>query len=273
MTVVVSEGVVRLRELSVGGTLSCEDGTENGIGIGIGWSPGAAPVLTDQRLDVVETGFISFALMVNGRLGSHRGSGTLTLLFPGLTADEQAQLCTTGELTWTLERTAVETGIPRGQVVRVEHVQGLRITVALGASDSEQTTTITRLEPRPTRHYRGRTSQDETMKVATRRTEAGVGLLRFDWGWELVCDDGTEVAGGSGYSFWGGMVMPPGRLDLDDVSVGPGGQALHVHGQLGAHLGTGTVTFKWPALTEDLQAQLCESGEQTWELWRTDAGY
>ena len=67
--------------------------------------------------------------------------------------------------------------------------------------------------------------------------------------------------------------MPQGRFDLDWVTGGPGGEALHVHGQLGAHLGSGTVTLKWPALTDDLQAQLCVSGEQTWELWRTDAGY
>ena len=111
------------------------------------------------------------------------------------------------------------------------------------------------------------------MRVGTRRTEAGVDVLDFDWGYELACDDGTEFAGGSGYGFGGGLAMPPGRLDMDFVYVGPGGDALHVHGQLGAHLGSGTVTLTMPALTDDLQAQLCVSGEQTWELWRTDAGY
>jgi hypothetical protein len=29
----------------------------------------------------------------------------------------------------------------------------------------------------------------------------------------------------------------------------------------------------WPMLTDDLQAQLCTSGDLTWELWRIDAGY
>jgi hypothetical protein len=273
VTVAVSDGVVRLTELDVGATLRCEDGTENGIGIGIGWSRGSQPVLTDQRLDVTVTEFITFALVLNGRLGSHRGSGTLTLLFPGLTADEQAQLCTTGELTWTLERTDRETSITGGQAVRVQRVEGRRITVAIGESEPGETASAARLEPRPVRHYRGLTSQDETMKVGTRRTEAGVDLLDFDWGYELACDDGTEFAGGSGYGFGGGLPMPPGRLDMDSVYVGPGGDALHVHGELGAHLGTGTVTLTMPALTDDLQAQLCVSGEQTWELWRTDAGY
>ena len=139
VTVVVSDGVVRLSELSVGATLTCEDGTENGFGIGIDWSRDSQPVLTDQRLDVTVTEFITFALMVNGRLGSHRGSGTLTLLFPGLTADEQAQLCTTGELTWTLERTDRETSIPGGRAVRVQRVEEGDDSVAIGERESGET--------------------------------------------------------------------------------------------------------------------------------------
>ena len=37
--------------------------------------------------------------------------------------------------------------------------------------------------------------------------------------------------------------------------------------------GAGTLTVIQAALTEDLHAQLCKSVEQTWELWRTDAGF
>jgi len=53
----------------------------------------------------------------------------------------------------------------------------------------------------------------------------------------------------------------------------PFGIALHVHGELDAHLGSGTVSMIWPWLTEDLGAQRCQTGEQTWRLWRTDAGF
>jgi hypothetical protein len=111
------------------------------------------------------------------------------------------------------------------------------------------------------------------MRVTTRRNDAGVGLLTLSWGWTLTCEDGTQVLGRTGYFFGGGgQVMPRGRIDLDLVSVGPG-DAFHVHGELGAHVGSGTMSLTWPALTENLQAQLCTSGEPTWDLWRTDAGY
>jgi hypothetical protein len=70
------------------------------------------------------------------------------------------------------------------------------------------------------------------------------------------------------------QVMPPGRLDLDIVpDAFPLGIALHVHGELDAHLGSGTVSMIWPRLTEDVRAQRCQTGEQTWRLWRTDAGF
>lgn len=110
------------------------------------------------------------------------------------------------------------------------------------------------------------------MRVVTRRDDAGVGLLRLSWRWTLVCEDGIQVLGRTGYFFGGGgHVMPRERLDMDLVSIGPG-EAFHVHGDLDGHLGSGTVALTWPALTQDLQAQLCVSGEQTWDLWRTDAG-
>ena len=72
------------------------------------------------------------------------------------------------------------------------------------------------------------------------------------------------------------VVIPPGQLDLDFGPVRTLSQpaaAFHIHGELDAHSGSGTSTMAWPVITENLQAQLCTSGEQTWELWRTDAGY
>ena len=38
-----------------------------------------------------------------GELGSLRGQGTASMSAATLTSDEQAQLCTTGDLTWTVE--------------------------------------------------------------------------------------------------------------------------------------------------------------------------
>jgi hypothetical protein len=48
---------------------------------------------------------------------------------------------------------------------------------------------------------------------------------------------------------------------------------FNLNGELDAHSGAGSLTIVWPMLTEDLQAQLCTSGDLTWELWRIDAGF
>jgi hypothetical protein len=39
----------------------------------------------------------------DGLLGPLRGEGTVSIAVPALTVDEQAQLCTTGDLTWEVE--------------------------------------------------------------------------------------------------------------------------------------------------------------------------
>ena len=114
------------------------------------------------------------------------------------------------------------------------------------------------------------------MTVRTNRTDTGIALHYMTVGSELPCEDGTGF-GGTIYAhafFDTTQVMPPGRLDLDIVPGAlPLGIALHVHGELDVHLGSGTVSMIWPFLTEDLEAQRCQTGEQPWRLWRTDAGY
>ena len=64
----------------------------------------------------------TLAIHLEGRLGWLRGEGTLSLATAALTVDEQAQLCTTGDLTWEAEfvRTIPRTNVdaPAGYVVR-----------------------------------------------------------------------------------------------------------------------------------------------------------
>jgi hypothetical protein len=45
-----------------------------------------------------------------------------------------------------------------------------------------------------------------------------------------------------------------------------------VNGRLGPHAGDGTTSGVVPALTADLDAQACRSGELTWRAWRIDPG-
>jgi hypothetical protein len=268
----VSDGVARLDHLLIDGPYRCADGTEGQIGTGVGWGGNGGPMITDQQLELSENWQV-IAFMVSGRIGPHRGSGTVTFLLPGLTADEQAQLCTMGETTWTVERTAGE-DFPFGPAV-VQRAGGRTVTSGFGSAGSAATTALARAENRSIRHYHGRTSQGLPMAARTRRADAGIALLGLTLGFELACDDGTEFEGGSRPSayFEATVVLPPGRLDLDSPPGLFPAESFHVHGELDAHSGSGTLTMIWPIITEDLQAQLCKSGEQTWELWRTDAGY
>jgi len=266
--VLVSNGVPYLGLVLVEGPYLCEDGTEGEVETGVGWFP-RGPAIEDENFDLSENWDV-IAFTVSGRLGSQRGSGTLTFLMPGLTADQQAaQVCALGEVTWSVERTTEEaSAVARDGLVK--RVGERTITMKPGAS--ERTVGFARTGALPVRQYRGRTSQDLPMAARTQRADSGIALLGLSWGSVMVCEDGSEQE-------WyfrrpqSPTVLPPGRLDFDEEPTLESPWALHIHGELDAHLGSGTTAQVLPVITDDLQAQLCESGDQTWELWRTDAGY
>jgi hypothetical protein len=276
LSVIVRNGVPYLGVLVIDGPYSCEDGTKGDIaGGGFGWSPSdlAGPVPTNKPFELSENGG-DFAFMFSGRLGTLRGSGTLTVLMPALTADERAaQVCTFGG-TWSVER--FDTSLSLKPTMTVEAEGGRTLATGFRVAGTQDSTTLAQTAAGPIRHYRGGTAQDTAMALRTSRTATGIALLYMTVGSELACDDGTEFEGTIfAHAFFDTtQVMPPGRLDLDIVpDAFPLGIALHVHGELDAHLGSGTVSMIWPMLTEDLTAQRCQTGEETWMLWRTDAGF
>ena len=272
---VSGDGVAWLSLLLIDGPYKCADGTEGDVETGLGWLRRGSPVIADRHLDLSENWGV-IAVMGAGRIGAHSGSGTLTFLLPALTANEQAQVCTMGELTWTVERTDGE-DFPFSSAVLVQRADGRTVTMPYGATRSEGTSAPAKAGLRPIRHYHGRTSQGFRMVARTRRTDAGVALHGLTWDYVLGCDDGSENQGGDrplSY-FEERIVMPPGRLDLDrgpEPTLDQPSGVFHFHGELNAHSGSGTLAVIWPEITEDLGAQLCKSGELTWELWRTDAG-
>lgn len=276
ISVVVRDGVPYLGVLVIDGPYSCEDGSQGEIAYdGFAWSPSdlAGPVPTNEPFELSENSG-SFAFMLSGRIGTLRGSGTLTFLVPGLTADEQAaQVCTFGG-TWSVER--IDTFLSLKPTMTIEAEGGRTLATGFRVADSQNSTTLAQTETGPIRHYQGGTAQDIAMALRTRRTDTGIALLYMTVGSLLACEDGTEFEGTifAHAFFETTQVMPPGQLDLDIVPDAlPPEIALHVHGELGAHLGSGTVSMIWPLLTEDLRAQRCQTGEQTWRLWRTDAGF
>jgi hypothetical protein len=266
-------------------TLDCEDGSQVQYGMGYGWSPGLR--MSPERLDYDEVA-PDEALHVHGRLGVHGGSGTFSFTVPALTADEKgAQLCTTGELTWQLQRTAGEkSSLPAADSQTLVSPQGTTRTLIVSGADGTTKTVITsgadgtmrtvitsgaktaagtgRL-----RNYRGRTSQAEPMHLTTARVDSTIELRSFDAAWTLGCEDGTEFGWGEYWWFYSGLTLSPARLDFDNVWTE---EAMHVHGRLGTHVGSGTFSDAIAALTADEQAQLCTTGELTWRAWRTNAG-
>lgn len=97
-----------IREMDYGVTFTCEDQTTQDWGIG--WGLSNSLPITDRVFSFDEV-FLDQATHIAGELGKLRGSGTMTITIAALTEDEQAQLCTTGELTWAVEfaRTIVRT--------------------------------------------------------------------------------------------------------------------------------------------------------------------
>ena len=277
ISVIVRHGVPHLGMLVIDGPYSCEDGTQGDIaGGGFGWFPSdlAGPVPTDEPFEVSENGG-DFAYEVSGHLGLLRGSGSLTFLMPAITADEQAaQVCTFGG-TWSVER--IDTfSLSLKPAMTVEAAGGRTLATGFRVAGSQDSTTLAQTETGTIRHYRGGTTQDTAIALRTSRTDTGIALLYMTVGSSLACEDGTEFGGTIfAHAFFDTtQVMPPGRLDFDIVpDAFPLGIALHVHGELDSHLGSGTVSMIWPRLTEDLRAQRCQTGEQTWRLWRTDAGF
>lgn len=119
-----------ITELRMRFTLTCEDATTQGWGMGFGFGGHGIPIT--EKAFVFDSVDPFQAVHLSGQLGWLHGEGTLSVAIPALTTDEQSQLCTTGDLTWqadyvgtiTRSRTA-----PAATTVRmVEHAgEGLRV--------------------------------------------------------------------------------------------------------------------------------------------------
>ena len=90
-----------MSRIRLNSTLTCEDQTTQGFGIdfGVARRDGA---ITDGEFSF-DQNLGNIAVHVAGELGSLTGQGTASMLTASLTSDEQAQLCTTGDLTWTVD--------------------------------------------------------------------------------------------------------------------------------------------------------------------------
>ena len=91
-------------------TLTCEDTSTQRWGVVFGWGVLGENGDFDAEFNDAENGFY---LHVAGAIRWGRGSGTLEFNRSTLTADGQdAQLCASGDLTWTVERVIPPTETP-----------------------------------------------------------------------------------------------------------------------------------------------------------------
>jgi len=127
-------GPLVLRGFAFVTDVPCEDGTIQlwGIGYGFAGPPDALPELPSHRLDF-DAVDPSTAIHLHGMIQAVHGEGTLAWTTSALAADETAVLCTTGERTWTVERTepAVTTSSPTGQPIEVHRYRFGDVTVTL----------------------------------------------------------------------------------------------------------------------------------------------
>ena len=122
------QGTLRLRAIDFEVVFTCEDTSTQHWGIGFGFYPGLALPDRVLSLDSVDP---DLALHINGTFGPRHASGDLSATIPALTEDEQAQLCTTGDLTWTMRHRR-----PSGTSAPSPRLDG-RIRVVIGPSGTE----------------------------------------------------------------------------------------------------------------------------------------
>jgi hypothetical protein len=102
-----SGGTFVISQMSFNFNLVCEDGQL--IGAGAGFFGFDVPIDSNGRF---QFDFLNVfqSLHWKGRVAPNGARGTATYLLPGLTADEQAELCPSGDVTWTAAPTARPAG-------------------------------------------------------------------------------------------------------------------------------------------------------------------
>ncbi len=115
------------------------------------------------------------------------------------------------------------------------------------------------------RIYRGETSQGQAIAFRVVKTDAGRSVVVMFLTAAVTCEDATTQEWGFGWDFGntGSVPITDGAFSYDQVDQF---MAAHFDGRLGPLRGEGTVSMAVPAMTADEQAQLCTTGDLTWEV-------
>lgn len=115
------------------------------------------------------------------------------------------------------------------------------------------------------RVYAGETSQGKPISFQVMKTDTGRFLKGFKVAITMTCEDATTEEWWMGFGFGGrGIPLTDGVfVDIDDVFSF---DALHIHGRIGQVAGRGTFKYTVAQLTADEQAQVCTTGDLTWQV-------
>jgi hypothetical protein len=113
------------------------------------------------------------------------------------------------------------------------------------------------------RVYKGETSQGHGIRFRVVRTDNGRFVREMGFGATLTCEDQTTQEWGFGYGFSNLVPITDGAFAFDDVFEF---QATHLAGEIGKLRGSGTLSITVPSLTPDEQAQVCTTGDLTWDV-------
>lgn len=126
-----SDGEMSLRSLRYRAVLTCEDAST--FEYWSAWSFGGGLPLHGRRLSLHEQ-YGYDALHIDGRFRGRTAEGTFRNSQAWLTEDEQAMLCTTGDLTWTATRRGIaDDGRPVGPADRIVRRDGVTVRVWIDA--------------------------------------------------------------------------------------------------------------------------------------------
>lgn len=95
-----------LNRVDIDLTITCpEDATTESWSVGFSWGVRGEPIQSDGEFSF-EYGFVGEFFALGGDIDFGRAQGTAEFLVARLTQDHMdSQICTTGELTWTADRT------------------------------------------------------------------------------------------------------------------------------------------------------------------------
>ena len=121
---VADDGRMSLKEMGFKVEMVCDDAST--IEYGTGWGFGGIGVRFEGRSLTFDHAFWSEALHITGVFRPQTADGTFKNTQASLTDTEQAQLCTTGDLTWTANRVvaARETHLSSRGVDVIHRVNG-----------------------------------------------------------------------------------------------------------------------------------------------------